>query len=189
MRRRRSTRTLKEPPRDGDTVRHVRSHGPVQRASAAPLARLYGKRWSIATALCASPTPLSCAITTLGSPQAALCPFCLALLADNAVSRITAALRSAHGRQQVKDEVSSAALALEMRRTSDGMRRAIPAPHGVLCRVLSDQAFANVVRALASSVHLARYQKPPRGPKKKPPARTTYQHGQHVSTAKLLAQR
>jgi hypothetical protein len=42
----------------------------------------------------------------LGYPQAALFPFCLALLAYNAVSLITAALRSAHGRQQVHDAVS-----------------------------------------------------------------------------------
>jgi hypothetical protein len=34
-----------------------------------------------------------------------------------------------------------------------------------------------------------RYQKHPRGPKKRPPERTAYQNGKHVSTAKLLAQR
>jgi hypothetical protein len=59
----------------------------------------------------------------------------------------------------------------------------------VLFRELSDQAFANALRELASSVNLARYQKHPRGLKKKPPERTTYQNGKHVSTAKLLAQR
>ena len=38
-------------------------------------------------------------------------------------------------------------------------------------------------------VQLSRYQKHPRGPKKKPPERAPYQNGQHVSTAKLIAQR
>jgi hypothetical protein len=46
-----------------------------------------------------------------------------------------------------------------------------------------------MLRELASSVDLAKYQKHPRGPKKKPPERTVYQNGNHVSTAKLLAQR
>ena len=70
---------------------------------------------------------------------------CLALFAYNAVSRIKAALRSAHGRQKVNDEVSSYDLSLEIGRTYDGMMMAIPAPYWVLFRELSDQAFANVL--------------------------------------------
>jgi len=66
---------------------------------------------------------------------------------------------------------------------------AILSPHGALFRALSDQEFANVLRELASSVNLSRYQQHPRGPKKKSPERTAYQNGKHVSTAKLLAQR
>jgi len=189
MRVRRITMTLKEPTRDGDTVLHVLSNVPGPRASAAQLARLYGKRWSIETAFFEITTTLACEINTLGYPKAALFTFCLALLAYNAVSLVKAALRSAHGRQKVNDEVSSYALSLEISRTYDGMMIAIPAPHWVLFRVLSDQAFANVLRELASSVNLSRYQKHPRGPKKKPPERTAYQNGKHVSTAKLLAQR
>jgi IS4 transposase len=170
MRVRRITITLKEPTRDGDAALHILSNVPAPRASAAQVARLYGKRWNIETAFFE--------IT-----------FCLALLAYNAVSLIKAALRSAHGRQKVNDEVSSYSLSLEISRTYDGMMIAIPAPHWGLFRILSDQEFANVLRELASSVNLARYQKHPRGPKKKPPERTTYQNGQHVSTAKLLAHR
>ena len=51
------------------------------------------------------------------------------------------------------------------------------------------QEFAEALRELASSVKLSRYQKHPRGPKKKPPERTPYENGKHVSTAKLLASR
>jgi hypothetical protein len=69
------------------------------------------------------------------------------------------------------------------------MMIAIPAPYWALFRTLSDQEFANVLRELASSVNRSRYQKHPRGPKKKPPERTAYQNGKHVSTAKLLTQR
>ena len=106
MRVRRITIALKEPTRDGDTALHILSNVPIPRASAAQLARLYGKRWSIETAFLEITTTLSCEINTLGYPKAALLTFCLALLAYNAVSLIKAALRSAHGRQKVKDEVS-----------------------------------------------------------------------------------
>ena len=125
----------------------------------------------------------------MGYPKAALFTFCLALLAYNAVSLIKAALRSEHGRKQVNDKVSGYYLSLEIRRTYDGMMIAIPAPHWVLFRELSDQAFANVLRELAAAVNLSKYQKHPRGPKKKPLERTAYQNGQHVSTAQLIAQR
>jgi len=78
---------------------------------------------------------------------------------------------------------------LEISRTYDGMMIAIPASHWALFRDLSEQEFAGALRELASSVDLAKYQKHPRGPKKKPPERAPYQNGHHVSTAKLLAQR
>src|SRR5262249_779853 len=124
-----------------------------------------------------------------GYPKAALFPFCLALLADNAVSLSKAALRREHGRKKVNEEISGYSLALEIGRTYDGMMMAIPTPHWALFRDLSEAEFAGALRELASSVALSRYQKHPRGPKKKPPKRMPYENGKHVSTAKLLAQR
>ena len=115
-----------------------------------------------------------CESNTLGYPKAALVAFCLAWLAYNAVSLIKAALRRAHGLQKVHEEVSSHDLALDISRTYDGMMLAIPAPHGALCRALSAKECANVLRELMSSVNRSRYQKHPRGPKKKPPERTAY---------------
>jgi IS4 transposase len=189
MRIRRITIQLQVPTRDGDTALHILANVPSGRASAAHLARVYRKRWSIETAFWEITTTLSCEINTLGYPKAALFAFCLALLAYNAVSVIKAALRREHGRQKINDEVSSYYLSLEIGRTYDGMMVAIPAPHWAVFRALSDHAFANVLRELAASVHLTRYQKHPRGPKKKPPERAPYQHGKHVSTARLIAQR
>lgn len=189
MRLRRITIRLKVATRDGDTELHILSNVPSGRGTAAHLARVYGKRWSIETAFFEITMTLACEIKTLGYPKAALFPFCLALLAYNAVSVIKAALRHGHGRQKIHDEVSSYYLSLEIGRTYDGMMVAIPAPHWTFFRELSVQAFAEALRELASSVQLARYQKHPRGPKKKPPERAPYQNGQHVSTAKLLAQR
>jgi hypothetical protein len=47
LRVRRITVKLTEPTRNGDTELHILSNVPVRRASAAPLARLYGKRWIV----------------------------------------------------------------------------------------------------------------------------------------------
>jgi IS4 transposase len=189
MRVRRITIKLKVATRDGETELHVLSNVPSGRGTPAQLARVYGKRWSIETAFFEITTTLACEINTLGYPKAALFTFCLALLAYNAVSLIKAALRSHHGRQKVNDEVSGYYLSLEISRTYDGMMIAIPAPHWALFRALSHQEFASALQELASSVDLSKYQKHPRGPKKKPPERAPYQNGQHVATAKLLAQR
>jgi hypothetical protein len=180
---------LQEPTRDGDTTLHILSKVPTPRASAAPLALLYGKRWSIERAFFEITTTLACAINTLDYPKAALFPFYLALMAYNAVSLIKAALRSAHGPPQVNEEVSGYDLSWEIGRTYDGMMIAIPAPHWALFPQLSDKAFANALRELAASVNLSKYQKYPRGPKQKSPERMPYQNGKHISTAKLLAQR
>jgi hypothetical protein len=159
IRVRRITIELTEPTRDGDTALHILSNVPLPRASAAQLARLYGKRWSIETAFFEITTTLSCEINTLGYPKAALFPFCLALLAYNAVSLIKAARRSVHGRQQVNDEVSGYYLSLEIDRPYDGMMIAIPTPHWALFRELSVKEFANALCELVSSVNLSRYQK------------------------------
>jgi IS4 transposase len=186
---RRITVKLKVPTRDGDTELHILSNVPSGRATASRLARVYGKRWSIETAFFEITTTLTCEINTLGYPKAALFAFCLALLAYNAVSLIKAALRSEHGRKKINDEVSGYYLSLEIGRTYDGMMIAIPTPHWQFFRELSDREFADALRELAASVKLSRYQKHPRGPKKKPPERAPYENGKHVSTAKLLAQR
>jgi len=155
LRGRRRTIARTAPTRDGATARHLLAHVPSSRASAAQLARLYGKRWSLATACFELTTPLSCERNTLGYPKAALFPCCLAWLADNAVSLINAARRSAHGRQKVHDEVSGSARSLALGRTYDGLMSAIPAPHWALFRERSAKAFAKALRELASSMHLA----------------------------------
>jgi hypothetical protein len=156
MRVRRITVPLTEPTRNGATTLHILTNVPPHRASAARLARVYGKRWSIETAFFEITTTLACEINTLGYPKAALLTFCLAVLAYNAVSLIKAALRRAHGRQKINDEVSSDYLSLEIGRTYDGMMIAIPAPHWALFRELSAKQFANTLRELASSAHLSR---------------------------------
>ena len=72
----------------------------------------------------------------MGYPKAALLAFGLAWLAYTAVALSKAALRSAHGRPKVHDEVASYDLSLEMRRTDEGMMIALPAPPWGLFRAV-----------------------------------------------------
>ena len=53
----------------------------------------------------------------------------------------------------------------------------------------SDEDFAATLREIARRMQLARYKKHPHGPKRKPPKKTKYKNGGHVSTAKLIAER
>ena len=99
MRFRRMTVTRNGPTRDQNPALHLLSKIPSGRAAAAQPARVSGIRWSIATALFAITTTLSCALHTLEDPQAALLTCCLALVADNAMAMLQAALRSHHGRK------------------------------------------------------------------------------------------
>jgi IS4 transposase len=189
MQVRRMTVVLTEPTRDGATELHILSNIPTEEARAGKLAMVYGKRWSIETAFFELTTTLSCEINTLGYPKAALFAFCLALVAYNAVAVIKAALRREHGKPKGNDAVSSYYLALELRRTYDGMMIAIPAPYWAVFREMSNTELAEFLRTLAAAANLARYRKHPRGPKKKPPAKTAYKPGSHVATAKFIAQR
>ena len=80
-------------------------------------------------------------------------------------------------------------LSLEIRQTWDGMQVAVPARHWRTFATQSDEDFAATLRELAGRMNLARYRKHARGPKKKPPDKSKYENGGHVSTAKLLAER
>jgi hypothetical protein len=186
---RRRTLALKAPTRDGATALPILSPLPVEDARASTLVVLYGTRWTIETAVFDRTTTLACESNPLGYPKAALLAFCLALVADNAVSVMKAAWRRDQGKHQGNTDVSSSSLSLEIRHTYDGMMIASPAPHWAVFRERSPAAFAGVLRELASSVKLSKDRKHLRGPKKKPPERTAYKHGSHVATARLIAQR
>ena len=60
-------------------------------------------------------------------PGAALFAFCVSLLAYNVLSVVKAALRSVHGENKVRDEVSGFYLAEEVSGVWRGMSIAIPA--------------------------------------------------------------
>src|ERR1700730_3330577 len=187
---RRVTIALIQATRDGDKELHLLSNVPKDKATAMQLADAYRPRWSIEGLFLEMTETLSCEINTLGYPKAALFAFCLALQAYNAVSVIKASLRSVHGVKKIERELSGYYLALEIEQMYAGMMVAIPPKHWEKAwGELSPPELANVLKDLAGTIDLAKYQKTPRGPKKKAAKRTPYKNGHHISTAKVLAGR
>jgi hypothetical protein len=186
---RRITVELKKPTRDGDWTLHVLTNLPAREVTAAQVAELYARRWTIETMFQELTCTLTCEIKTLGYPKAALFGFCLALLAYHAMSVVKAALCRVHGAEPVERNLSGYYLALELAQTYPGMMVAIPSSHWTIFRELAPLKMAQLLQMLAGNVILRRYQKHPRGPKKPSPKKSRYRNGRHVSTAKLLAGR
>jgi IS4 transposase len=184
---RRITVVLDVPTRDGDTEIHVLTNLP-QRVTAARVAELYRRRWTIEGRFYEVTQTLDCEPNTLGYPKAALFAFCLALVASNAVALLKASLRAAHGAEAVA-ELSAYYLTLEVRQTYVGMMVALPPPCWAAFAALSAVELAKVLRELARQVRPERYRKARRGPKKPPTPKGRYQNGGHVSTHKLIQQR
>lgn len=185
---RRVTVQLVKPTRDGDQEIHLLTNVP-KRINAKRLSDVYRKRWTIETAFAEITETLSCEINTLGYPPAALFAFCLALLSYNAVSMLKASMRAVHGEEKVAHDISAYYLSLEIKQSYDGMMIAIPAPHWQIFRDMTATELAQCLKEIAAKMKLSRYQKHPRGPKKKPPKRNHYGNGGHISTARVLETR
>lgn len=184
---RRVTIVLDEATRDGDTEIHVLSNLP-QRVTAAKVAELYRRRWTIEGRFYEVTQTLDCEPNTLGYPKAALFAFCLALVASNAVALIKASLRAVHG-VEIVAEMSHYYIALEVRQTYLGMMVALPPQRWLAFRKLSARQLANVLRTIARQVRPERYRKARRGPKKPATPKKRYRNGGHVSTHKLIEER
>jgi len=94
--------------------------------------------------------------------------------------------RLRHGRETVRNEVSTYYLSLEIRGAWDGMQIAIPPKHWRMFATQSDEDFdGNPPRNRRSDATCPTTKNILAVPKKKPPQKTKYQNGGHVSTAKL----
>jgi Transposase DDE domain len=184
---RRITIELLQPTRDGDWTLHILTNLPAK-VSAAVVATLYSKRWTIETLFLEVTQTLACEIDTLCYPAAALFVFCLALQAANAVAVVKAALRAVHGATEV-DELSGYYLTLEIQQVQEGMMIALPPERWEVFQHMKAAEFTATLKEIAAHVDLARYRKSHRGPKKPKPKRQKYRNGGHVSTHKLLTER
>jgi len=185
---RRITIQLDTPTRDGDTEIHILSNLPA-RVGAKAIARLYRKRWTIETAFQELTVVLNCEVNTLAYPKAALLGFCVALMAFNVLSVVKAALRAAHGVDQIEEVLSTYYLTDEIAGTYRGMMIAIPEASWDVFAKMTAAQFAKTLKALASKVDLQKLKKHPRGPKKPKTRRRRSRRVTHVATAKILAKR
>lgn len=184
---RRVTVKLDRATEDGDLEIHILTNLPPEVEGLA-IAQAYRSRWTIEKAFNELTLSLDSEINTLGYPGAALFGFCIGVVVYNVLSVVKASLRAVHGAEKIERDLSNYYVADEISGVWRGMMIAIPAPNWTEAfRELSVPQLAQVLVQLARAVHLPRYQKHPRGPKKPPPKRTG--KSPHVSTARILNQR
>ena len=184
---RRVTVKLDRATEDGDREIHILTNLPRE-VDALAIAQAYRSRWTIEKAFNELALSLESEINTLGYPRAALFGFSIGVVIYNVLSVVKASLRAVHGVEKIERDLSNYYVADEISGVWRGMMIAIPAPHWTEAfRELSVPQLAQVLVRLARGVHLPRYQKHPRGPKKPPPKRSG--KSPHVSTARILNQR
>jgi IS4 transposase len=177
---------LDQPTEDGETEIVLLSDVPPAMADGRRLATVYRQRWTLENVFQTLVEALRCEIDTLAYPKAALFGFCTALVAYNAVAAVRAALRAAHGVEQVEGKVSNYYLAEEIASTYQGMMIALPPPEWAVFRWASEEEFAEFLAAAAGLAWLAKYPLSHRGPKKPRPKRASGKRNHHVATARLL---
>lgn len=182
---RRVTVELDEPTRDGDKEIHLLTNLPESKADAAKVSDIYRQRWEMENGFNVLTTALTCEVKSLGHPLAALFVFCTAMLAFNALRVLNTALVAVHGADAVA-ELSSYSQSLEIAKAADGMNVALTPDDWQKLLPKTARGRAAFLKMVAAHVDLKRHQKSHRGPKKKPPQRTGYKNGGHVSTAKII---
>ena len=151
-------------------------------------AALYRQRWSIERLFQVLDQCFRGEINTLAYPRAALFGFCMALVCYNVLAVLRAAMGNVHGPDKIEAGISSYYLADEIRRVYDGMMIAIPPQQWQPLTALDTPQTAELLKALAAHMDLAKYKSHPRGKKKKKPKPKRQKDKPHVSTARLLAQ-
>jgi IS4 transposase len=176
-----------KPTADGTREIYLLTNLPPK-VTAVTVAELYHNRWSIERAFGELTLSLRGEIDTLGYPRAALLAYAIALVTYNLLAVVKAALRVAHGAEQVQDKVSFYYFANEVAGTWQGMEIAVPARHwNSRFADLSPRQLAIQLKQIAGHAQLRCYRKHPRGPKKPSPKRRGT--ATHVSTARLIAKR
>jgi hypothetical protein len=183
---RRITVVLDAPIRDGDLELHILSSLPDE-ISAAMIALLYAKRWTIETAFADLATWLNSEIAPLGYPRAALLGFSVAVMAYNAVAALLGAMRATHGEETVQEKVSGYYIAEYGRDAVGGIDDVTEPEDWLPWQTMPQGQAAALLKAIAATIPLSLVQKHKRGPKKPVPKRTRYEHDPHVSTAKILS--
>lgn len=183
---RRITVELDQPTRDGDTVIHLLSNLP-ERVDAMAIAELYRYRWEEETGFYYLTTTLTCELTSVGDPQAALFLFCMAMMAFNSRQVVFAALYAEHDEELVND-LSHHAISVEVARYTDGMLVVLNDAFWDRLLGANGERVSERLREISRTIDLSKYRKSKRGPKKKVVKPPQTRKKTHVSTAKVLAE-
>lgn len=179
---------LNQPTRDKDQEIELLTNLP-KRVQATKIADAYLERWQVETAFYELDKLFEGEIETLGHPRAALLMFSLSLIAYNALNVVRAALAAAHGVEEAEEIsgyyfthlVNGDWRALEIFASTDDWAKKFSN--------CTPAQTARILLSLAKNVDLRRLKKSKRGPKKKPPKRTSNKRKPHVSTARVLQAR
>jgi hypothetical protein len=185
---RRITVKLVTPTRDGDTEIHILTNLTVKQLSAVKVAEMYQERWTLEQAFNELTMHLNCELKTLGYPKAALFAFSVAVCSYNLLAAVKGALRGIHGEKIMEKKVSNFFLTDEINSNYGGMMVAFPPEEWVEFQTMRPAAMARQLHRWALMADLNNYPKQPHGPKK-PKAKLPNSKFQHVSTAKLLAEK
>jgi hypothetical protein len=172
---------------DGDEEIAILTNALEGDASAAKIAELYLKRWTVEGVFLTMTQILEGEPSTLGYPKAALFAFAVALVSFNIASVVRAALRGTFGQKKVEEDVSWYYIANEVRVTHGGMDVALDEEVWAPFQAMSTSDLAARLKEYARNVSLDVFKRNRRGPKKPPTRRTKYTNETHVSTARLLA--
>ncbi len=189
LRLRRVVIRLDTPTRDGDTEMAVLTKLP-RAVTAAAIADLYRRRWTIETFFAHVERNLQSEIAALGYPKAALFGFGVAIAAANVFAVVHAAMQAAkrHDERTAKMPLSEFAIINAARSVHDGMDLVLDDDVWKPFHTMAPRTFAKHLVAWAAHSDWQRFRKAVRGPKKPVPKRTRFKNTPHVSTAKLLAE-
>lgn len=154
------------------------------------IAELYRSRWKIERHFHLVKRELHGQMPSLGGPRAAIFALCISLAAGNVlalIKHLPPAKRSSATRPQPAP--SGYYLALEIGRSYAAIE-ALTTPRSwrSIAR-LSPLAFWRWARKLAAQIPWSRYVVHPRGPKQRPPPRSSGKHRHHFSTYRLLQEK
>ena len=178
---------LKRPTRKGEQEIVILTNLDPTIADSATIAALYRQRWTVEHLFQIVTVDFACELQSLGYPPAALFSFTMALVAANILATVKAILASVHGTDKVEAGLSEYYLVEEFRGVYRGMMIAIAPGHWHVFTTWPDPELIQQLQALATRVHLKRFVKSPRGPKRKKKKPPPDKRHPRVATAQLLS--
>jgi hypothetical protein len=152
---------------------------------AAEIAELYRRRWQVERHFHFIKRELHGQMPSLGEPRAAIFALCVSLAAGNLLAFVK------HFQSEKKPDAKQPALsgyylALEISRSYAAIEALTTSRNWRAVAELSSRAFLTWAMQLAARIRWPRYVTHPRGPKQRPPPRSSGKHRHHFSTYRLL---